>query len=323
MELPRDVQALARQQVGVVTRRQLLDHGVEAAAIRWRLGRSWRLLLPGVVLLEPGRATREQCLAAALHYAGPGSWLAGPTAAVLHGLVEPHTQRRVHVLVPAPRNPRDVAWLSVRRTHLLDERLTQRGPLVWSCASRAVVDAAAAAPTPRDATSLVIRAVQDRRVRLEDVHHWVEARRPNGRAVLRAAVEQAAAGAWSVPEAELLRLVSASRALPEVWPNPELRDGEGRRLTTPDAWFDDVALAVMVHSRRFHADELAWDATVDADSDLVAAGVRVVGVTPRAIARDPARVMHRIESAHASARAAGGRAAVVATPRPNGLRPGA
>jgi hypothetical protein len=276
-----------------------------------------------LVAAAAARASRDQCLVAALLYAGPGSWLAGPTAAALHGLIEPDPRARVQVLVPAPRNPRDVAWVSIRRTHLLDERRTQRGPLVWSCAARAVVDAAASAPTPRDATALVIRAVQDRRVRLDDVHHWVEARRPNGRAVLRAAVVQAAAGAWSMPEAELLRLVSASRVLPEVWPNPELQDRDGRRLTTPDAWFDDVALAVMVHSRRFHADELDWDATVDADSDLVAAGVRVVGVTPRAIARDPARVVRRIECAHTSARAAGGRAPVVAIPRVHGLRPGA
>jgi hypothetical protein len=37
------------------------------------------------------------------------------------------------------------------------------------------------------------------------------------------------------------------------------------RLPTPDGWFDDVALAVQVHSRRHHAGELDWEATVAAD----------------------------------------------------------
>ena len=70
----------------------------------------------------------------------------------------------------------------------------------------------------------------------------------------------------------------------------------GRRLTTPDAWFDDVALAIMVHSRQWHADELEWESTVEHDTDLQAAASSS-SVSPRTrSARD------RAGSANASRR---------------------
>lgn len=161
----------------------------------------------------------------------------------------------------------------------------------------------------------MIRAVQERRVRLDDVSHWVEARRPNGRVLLRGAVTEAASGAWSVPEADLATVLRTSRVLPPVWLNPELYDMDHRRLTTPDIWIDDVGMAVMVHSREFHGGVLSWDATVEADSDLAELRVVVLGVTPTAIARRPDDVLRRVEQAYLKARASGTRAPVIAAPR--------
>jgi hypothetical protein len=136
------------------------------------------------------------------------------------------------------------------------------GALRYSCLPRAVVDSAAGLPAD-EARALIIEVVQRRLVRLDDLSHWIEARRPNGKVVLRRALAEAAAGAWSLPEAELAQLVSRSSVLPEPWLNPELRDADGCRLTTPDLWFDDVAMAVMVHSREFHGGVIDWEATVD------------------------------------------------------------
>jgi hypothetical protein len=166
-----------------------------------------------------------------------------------------------------------------------------------------------------EARALLIDAVHRRIVRLDDVHHWIEARRPNGRLRLRRALVEAASGAWSLPEADLARLVATSLVLPPAWLNPELRDHEGRRLTTPDLWLDDVAMAIMVHSREFHAGVLDWETTVDRDGDLAASRVVVIGVTPGSLARDPDGVLRRIEAAYETARRSGLRAAVVATPR--------
>jgi hypothetical protein len=51
----------------------------------------------------------------------------------------------------------------------------------------------------------------------------------------------------------------------------------------------------MVHSKKFHAGDLDWEATVEHDTDLQAARVIVVGVTPRSISQQPERTVKRIE----------------------------
>ncbi|HET7399266.1 MAG TPA: hypothetical protein VFJ94_12180 [Intrasporangium sp.] len=314
MELPDLLRDLVHEQSGLVTRRQLIEGGVPPAMIRWQTGRRWRSVLPGVILLESSLPTWDQRLVAALLAAGPSSWLSGTTAAAWHGLMDGRERLPVHVLVPFPNRSRRIGWVSIRATTLTNERLVHRGPLRISCRPRAVVDAAAQAPDEAAARALVIAAVQERLVRVDDVQHWLGVRRRNGTLRLKAAVREAAAGAWSVPEAELATLVTRSRSLPPVWANPQLTDQVGRPLTTPDLWFDDVGMAVMVHSRRFHGGQLDWEGTVDADEDLRAVGIEVVSVTPSAIGREPAKVMARIESGHARA-AARPRPEVTAVPR--------
>ncbi len=180
--------------------------------------------------------------------------------------------------------------MTVRRTRLVHERLVHRGPLRLSSRPRAVVDAAAVLPESA-ARALIIDVVRRRLVRLDDVTHWVEVRQTHGRVRLRRAVQEAAAGAWSVPEADLAALVLTSRVLPTAWLNPGLEDVDGARLTTPDVWFDDVGMAVMVHSREFHAGALQWDATVTDDSELSSYRIVVVGVTPEQLAKDPPSVL--------------------------------
>src|SRR6478672_987660 len=50
MNLPASLNAIAAEQIGVVSRRQLVENGVSIGQLRWQLGRTWRQLLPGVVL---------------------------------------------------------------------------------------------------------------------------------------------------------------------------------------------------------------------------------------------------------------------------------
>ena len=319
MDLPPLLADLATDQLGLLTRRQLAEHDVSVGQVRWRLARSWRMVLPGVVQLTPGLTTGPQRNVAALLYAGPQSWLAGPTAASHFGFLHWNADPRVHVLVPPSVKPRSMQWVTIRRTSLTDERLVEVGPLRISCRARAVVDAAAVLPEDA-ARALVIDVVRRRMVRLEDVAHWVEYRQSQGRLRLRRALAEAAAGSWSLPEADLARLVTTSRSLPEPWCNPSLTDASARRLTTPDLWFDDVGMAVMVHSRAFHAGSLQWDETVRGDSDLSSHRIVVVGVTPEQLAHDPASVLRRIEAHHEAAQCSGFRPDVIATRRSGWIR---
>ena len=315
MNLPASLNAIAAEQIGVVSRRQLVENGVSIGQLRWQLGRTWRQLLPGVVLLGTSLPTPAQRHVAVQLYGGPQSWPAGPTAATIYAFIPEDADRRVHLLVPATSKPRNVSWVTVRRTRLMDERVIQRGPLRVSCRPRAVIDAAAVLPESR-ARALIIEVVRRRLVRLDDLAHWVEVRQTHGRVRLRRALQEAAAGAWSVPEADLAALVHTSRVLPTVWLNPGLADENGTRLTTPDVWLDDVGMAVMIHSREFHAGALQWNATVVDDSELSSHRIVVVGVTPEQLAKDPASVLRRIENHYVTARRSGFRPSVVATPRP-------
>lgn len=307
--------ALAAVQFGVVTRRQLLEAGVSRETLRWRVGRDWRLLLPGVYALQTGLPSERQRLVAAQLVGGEGAWLAGSTAASLHGIVAAPMAMPIRVLVPAPRRSRRIAWVDVRSTTLLGERVVERGPLRLGCLARAVVDAAHETPDERAARGLVIEAVQRRLVRLDDLEHWVDARGRRGSVRLRRILAEAADGAWSVPESDLLALVRTSLFLPAPMANPLLTGPGGETLTSPDLWFDDVGLAVMVQSRRFHADGLDWEATVEQGSDLSTMRIVVVGVTPTALARDPESQLRRIERAHEAAARSGVRAPVTARVR--------
>ncbi len=143
----------------------------------------------------------------------------------------------------------------------------------------------------------MIEAVQRRLVTVEELRHELEAGPRQGSTALRAALAEAEAHAWSVPEAELATLVRRRGTLPEMWANPSLSAG-GVRLPTPDGWFDDVGLAVQVHSKRYHAGELDWEQTVSGDGVYAEHGIALVAVTPRQIATQPDAVVARIERAY-------------------------
>jgi hypothetical protein len=146
----------------------------------------------------------------------------------------------------------------------------------------------------------VIEAVQQRLVTLAELRHELEAGPRQGSLALRAALTEAEQHAWSVPEADLAALIRTSKVLPAIWANPVLHAGEVR-LPTPDAWFDDVGLAVQVHSKRYHAGELDWEKTVSGDGVFAEHGIALVAVTPRQITSEPAAVLARIERAYGQA----------------------
>ncbi len=296
-----ELEALLGRQDQLATRQQLAAAGMTPSTIRWNAGRHWRVVLPRVYLMSTARPTPRQRLRAALLWAGPEASLAGRTAVRLHGLTSMSERQSVELLVPPPRRSRSAGYASVRRTLVGDVPLELNGLRTCSVA-RAVVDAAADSRSPRDREALFIEAVQKQVLSLDALAESVYRLRPRDAAPLMAALRAAGSGAWSQPEHELLELLSTSTVLPQAEPNPVLHDTEGKRLTTPDAWLDDVAVAIMVHSHTHHAQGDAWDATVSADADLVAAGVVVVGITPRQVRRSPALVLARVEQTWRTAR---------------------
>ncbi len=299
---------LFRRQSGLASTSQLVALGMTRSELRARLQREWWVVLPHVVAGARTPLDDHQRMVAATLFAGRGAMIASHSAAAWHGVRAAAITRMVCVAIPASRCIRSQAFVTVRRTTRPDATAWNREPLLISSPARAVADAARDFSRER-ARAVVIEAVQRRLVTLAALRHELHAGPRLGSAALAGALREAERGAWSIPEADLAALVAQSSLLPPMWLNPLLRVGD-LRLPTPDGWFDDVGLAVQVHSRRFHAGELDWEATVSADGVFAEYGIPVVGVTPRQIAVEGVDVVRRLERAH---RAAMGR------PRPDVL----
>lgn len=305
---------LQRRQRKVAAYEQLVALGVTAARIRWQVGRHWRLLLPGVFLLSRDEPVLpfHRSMAAQL-WGGPTAALAATTAAQMHGIKSIPQGGPTQLVIPNPGASRRHPLAVVRRT-VLDDDVRARGPLRLSSPARSCVDSAVMLRTESDRSAVIIEAVQRRISSLDDLIEWGDRLRPRDRAKLLPAFEAAVTGAWSVPESELLELVDSSTVLPSVWANPMLDDADGVPLVSPDAWLDDVGMAIMIHSRQHHSSSRDWTRTVQQDGDLTSRGCVVVGVTPNGLREDRVGTLRRIEQTyeHALRRP---RPPVVATPR--------
>jgi hypothetical protein len=294
--------SLTERQQGLVSRAQLQTCGVTRDELRWRLGRIWRAVHPGVVATFTGCLSPHQQLIAAQLYAGPHAYLSSWTAASWYGVETAREPSIIRLTVPAHLTARRSGPVHVSRTTRVDQAVQERGPLRIGSRARAVIDAAREVKGARRAQAIVIEAVQRRIVPVEDLRHELEAGPRRGSGQVRRAVWAAEAGAWSVPEADLLDLLAESEILPLAWGNPALTAESGERLPTPDAWLDDVGLAVQVHSRAFHARDSDWEATVSGDSLLSEHGVVVIGVTPTSLTTNRDSVKHRVERAYLAVR---------------------
>lgn len=291
---------MADLQSGLVTRSQLVAAGISAAAVRHRAQRSWRHVLPGVVALRNGPLSSEQRLVAAQLMCGPDARVSGGSAAMLHGITSVVDDGRVHMQVPVNQAARRSGFVVATRSRRIAPAAVCRGVVRLAPLPRAVADAARMARTDRTAAAIVIEALQRRLVRLEDLEHELGAGAQHGSGILRRAMATARTGAWSVAEVDLLGLLATSRVLPPAWPNPELHAPDGTVLPSPDAWFDDVGLAVQVHSAQYHSAPSQWDRTVRVDGVFAEYGISHLAVTPHDVRTNGRQVLNRIERAHAA-----------------------
>ena len=127
---------LIQFQFGMVSREQLLRHGVSARIIgyRIRLGGPWQAKLPGVYLTQTGKADVLQRQMAVLLYAGPESVLTGTAACCHHALRAP-ARDVIDVLVPAGRQRRSVSYVVLQRTARMPDAASYREKLRYATAS--------------------------------------------------------------------------------------------------------------------------------------------------------------------------------------------
>jgi hypothetical protein len=301
-KLPEAALDLLARQDHVVTTTQLRAAGVTTETVRWHTGRTWRVILPRVVLLSRETPTDRQRTIGALLWAGPKAYLTAANAAEHHGIRS--AARRdgmVEMLTPHPYATRSKGYASVRRTELEDHDIRTLGPIRVASPAHSAITAAAQARRDSLREAILIEAVQRDIASVDDLAEWAYRMRPADTARLEPALAAAAAGVWSVPEGMLLDLVRTSSVLSEPLTNPTLLGSARTRLVTPDLWFDDVALAVMVHSHEYHSQGDQWVETVERDGDLTAEKIVVLGVTPTSLRRRPEDVLARIEKCYRAA----------------------
>jgi hypothetical protein len=269
-------------------------------ARRCQDGGPWRRLLPGIVLLGSGPATRQQEITAALMYGGPDALVTGLEACRRYGVRRgPEPPRKVHLLVPEERQLKGSEFVVVERTTRLPPAIVRDGvPL--TPAVRACLDGARRLHSAAEITELIADTVQRRLCTPAQLAAELREGSQRGSATPRRVLVDVSEGVRSTAERDAKRLVARS-GLPAPWWNVPVYDDRGRLLGIADAWFDEVALTWEINSYAWHLNPESYAREITRTADMTAANVMVLPVLPTALHRDPAGSMATLVAAYAAA----------------------
>ncbi|WIV53367.1 hypothetical protein [Amycolatopsis nalaikhensis] len=299
----RDAEALfAASRLGVITVARLESLGVpqRTSYRRCRPGQPWQRLLPGVVLLRTGEPTRRQLVEGALQYCGDQAVVTGLESCRRQGLRQPaQPGEPIHLLLPAHLKTVSSGYVLVERTTRVPAAVRVDG-LPLAPAVRSVLDECRRSTDLGNVRALLAQAVQQLAIDPADLSTELENGSRRGSAVPRAALREITRGARSAAEAAAMRLSRRTGLPAPVW-NFELRDERGRYIATPDAWWDDVALAWEIDSYEFHFGQPGYAATLARNNRYAAAGVAVVQTVPSQVRSNPDAVVAELVAAYRAA----------------------
>lgn len=289
-------------QRGLATTTQLREAGWTTSAVRHARRTRWQEPMPRVIAPHKGPLDQETRLVAIALWAGTKSILTGGAALHWLGL---RFDRRPGVTFVIPDGARARSYVRVRlvRSVRLPAVTKRLGPVLIATGTRALVDAAVyEGYRSDDLEHLTISTLQRGLATPEGVEQelWL---RPRDRvAGVWKGLGAFADGAWSKPEVVLRQVIERSGDLPALTTNCRLLTVDGEMVGIPDGYFEDVGVAVQVHSRQYHQgiDDVGgdrWAQTVEKDSAMVAAGVRVVAVSPWTLYVQPERFLGRLRKA--------------------------
>jgi very-short-patch-repair endonuclease len=287
-------------QLHVVSRPQILACGLSIGALRHRTrpGGPWRIVLPGVYLVDAASPSASQREFATMLYAGEGSMITGIAALWRYEIRHPDSDA-VDVLVPAPRKMQSIGFARIWRTTRMPNQPWTAGGVRYAPPPRAVADAALSLDAVDDVRAIVADAVQRDKCTIPQITAELRAGPVRGSARLRHVLAEVAAGVRSVAEGDLRSLLLRGR-IPIPHFNAKLYVGKDF-LAMPDAWWPDVGIAVEVDSREWHLSPKDWEYTMRRHSEMSARGIIVLHFTPRQIKREPKRVLAAISRALESA----------------------
>jgi very-short-patch-repair endonuclease/predicted transcriptional regulator of viral defense system len=288
------INALARAQHGVVTRQQLLLHGLSRRMIARRI-RQLRLtpLHSGVYLLGPLPMPWSYEMAALLA-CGPHVVLSHWSAAGVTQIVaaEPSADRTVHLIVPRTGGGRRTG-IRPFRTQLHRSDMCELFGMRVTTVPRTLFDLATPLGRAGESRRLeqLVASALDRRLTTEQELRRVLARhiRHRGAGLLRLVLggQQGPALARSEAEEKLLELIRAA-ALPTPRLNARVAGHE------VDFHWQAERLVVEVDGYAWHSSRNRFERDRARDATLTAAGFAVLRVTWRQITEEPSAVIARI-----------------------------
>jgi very-short-patch-repair endonuclease len=289
------VGALASEQMGVVSRRQLLEAGLSRKSVgnRVRSGHLVRLHR-GVYAVGHARLRREGVWLAAVLAAGPEAVLSHRDAAGLHGL-RPANHAQVDVTTTdRGRGRGGDPGIRIHRTRSLDaEDATTVHGIPVTTVARTLVDLAGV--VPRDHLARVVKEAEQRNVfDLAAVHAALtrtRGRRGAGHRAVREAIAEHEALGLSATRSSLedafLRLLRDA-GLPSPAVNATV---EGFEV---DAVWRTQRIAVELDGWASHHDRHAFQRDRERDAVLTTAGWRVVRFTHHDVVDRSDRVMQTL-----------------------------
>jgi hypothetical protein len=255
-DIPPRLEALARNQAGVVSRRQALSAGMTRGMIDAKVESGWwGQVHAGVYKTFTGLLTRDALLWAAVLYAGQGAYLSHGTAAEINRLTA-DAPSVIDVTIPASR--RVVAPKGVIIHHSSHKPMIWRPPGIppYSLAEETVVDLVQAAADKDDIVALVtsgfnrklltenyLRAVAQTRKKLRWRHELDEI------------ISLAAGGTHSPLEYRHDTDVQRAHGLPEPVKQAKFRKPDGTNGYRDRYYPQYGRLVIELDGKRFHADD--------------------------------------------------------------------
>ncbi len=278
----RRIAALAAGQLGTFSRAQATDVGLSNRQLRSRV-MSGSLVQTGPnafrVAGTPDNLRGQ--LGALLLDVGDPVWVAGPTAAALHGISGFSLRRPFHVVLPRDRNVRRVGVVIHRSDHLAPLDCEHIDEVPVTSPTRTLIDLARHA-SPAQLLTAVESALELQLTSEDLLHRRIGALRSRGRfgiPTLLAVIErrELTAGGESWLEREYLRLIQKA-GLPRPSTQVVLARTNDHAVRV-DCWFEHANLVVELLGYRFHRTRSQMNRDAARHNALIAAGCRVVQFT--------------------------------------------
>jgi len=293
LQLPR----VLKKQFGVISLRQADDFGISMSTLQYRTrpGGTWQRIFPGVYLTVSGTPTIDQLDMAALLYAGSPSVITGTAALRRWGTGRQGPDGNVDVLVPVANGVASRDYVRIHRTSRMPPHVALEGEIVLAMPPRAAIDAALSLASTREVRALLADVTLRRLCTVRQLEQELGLSRLRNSARVRVVLGEVKTGTQSAPEGDLRDLIKRAD-LPEPMYNARLYV-DAKLIGRPDAWWPQAGLAVEVDSRTWHWPVELWERTMDRQSRLGAAGIRVLHFSPAQISSEPDRVAALIREA--------------------------